>query len=85
MSTPTPTTLVLPGHTWRERARAHADRADAMTAGWRARKQTHTAHPVEDFLFTYYPTRPAQLRRWHPGAGIALQDAAEFTDRKSVV
>ena len=27
-------------------------------------------HPVEDFLFTYYSHRPAQLRRWHPGAGV---------------
>ena len=27
---------------------------------------------MEDFLFTYYSHRPAKLRRWHPGAGIAL-------------
>ena len=37
-------------------------------------------HPVDDFLFTYYSHRPAQLRRWHPGAGVMLRDAdpAEF-------
>jgi len=37
-------------------------------------------HPVEDFLFTYYSYRPAQLRRWHPGAAVVLVDAdpAEF-------
>jgi len=34
-------------------------------------------HPVEDFLFTYYVYRPAQLRRWHPGPGIALEGASE--------
>ena len=33
-------------------------------------------HPVHDFLFTYYSQRPAQLRRWHPGFGVALEDAA---------
>jgi hypothetical protein len=33
-------------------------------------------HPVEDFLFSYYSTTPAQLRRWHPGAGVRLADAA---------
>ena len=32
---------------------------------------------MHDFLFTYYSLRPAQLRRWHPGAGVALADAGE--------
>ena len=63
--------------TWRARARAHAERADALTAGHRARARTGEAHPVEDFLFTYYPTRPGRLRVWHPGAGVTLADAAE--------
>ena len=33
-----------------------------------------------DFLFTYYSFRPAQLRRWHPGVGVALEgaDPSEF-------
>jgi len=25
-----------------------------------------------DFLFSYYSNSPARLRRWHPGAGVAL-------------
>jgi hypothetical protein len=32
-------------------------------------------HPVYDFLFTYYGFRPAWLRRWHPGPGVALAGA----------
>jgi hypothetical protein len=32
---------------------------------------------VEDFLFTYYSLRPAQLRRWYPGFGVGLADAQE--------
>ncbi|TQL47151.1 hypothetical protein FB562_0199 [Homoserinimonas aerilata] len=61
---------------WREREQAHQQRADAFTAGWRARQQAGTTHPVEDFLFTYYPLRPSLLRRWHPGAGVTLEGAA---------
>ena len=68
---------VLAGREWRARAAEHAARADALTAGHRARKQRGEAHPVEDFLYTYYPTRPSRLRRWHPGAGVVLEDADE--------
>ena len=32
-------------------------------------------HPVDDFLFEYYPNRPSLLRRWHPGLGIVLKGA----------
>ena len=35
---------------------------------------------MADFLFTYYSHRPAQLRRWHPGPGVAL---AGGEDRRS--
>ncbi|WP_433787090.1 3-methyladenine DNA glycosylase [Actinomycetospora sp. CA-101289] len=68
---------VLAEQEWRARADAHAARADALTAGHRARRARGEAHPVEDFLYTYYPTRPTRLRRWHPGAGVVLADAGE--------
>ena len=58
---------------WQERARAHAVRADALTAGRRARKARGERHAVEDFLYEYYNTRPSLLRRWHPGAGVVLE------------
>src|SRR5699024_21554 len=41
MTTQARSAVVLDGPTWRDRARRHATRADAMTAGWRRRKQTH--------------------------------------------
>ncbi|GAB3598943.1 3-methyladenine DNA glycosylase [Microbacterium tumbae] len=62
---------------WRERERAHQERTDALTAAHRERAARGERHPVWDFLFTYYSFKPAQLRRWHPGAGIELTDAAE--------
>ena len=61
---------------WRAREEAHHDRADALTAGHRARAARGEKHPVEDFLFTYYSYKPAVLRRWHPGGGVELADAA---------
>ncbi|MFJ4175888.1 3-methyladenine DNA glycosylase [Microbacterium sp. NPDC089696] len=62
---------------WQERERAHHDRADALTAEHRDRASRGEKHPVWDFLFTYYSYKPAQLRRWHPGAGVELEDAVE--------
>lgn len=61
---------------WRARERAHEERADALTAEHRARAARGEKHPVWDFLFTYYSYKPATLRRWHPGAGVELEDAA---------
>ncbi|WP_127131344.1 3-methyladenine DNA glycosylase [Georgenia sp. SYP-B2076] len=65
----------VPRDAWVAAAAAHAARADDLTAGRRARASQHAKDPVEDFLFDYYSLRPAQLRRWHPGAGVALAAA----------
>lgn len=70
---------VLTRAEWEPLASAHAARADAATAGHRERAPRHQKHPVEDFLYEYYDTRPMRLRRWHPGAGIVLEDAPEHT------
>ncbi len=72
--------IVLSGEEWRSREAAHQARADALTAEHRARAARAEKHPVWDFLFTYYSYKPAQLRRWHPGSGVELADAA---DRRS--
>lgn len=61
---------------WRAIDAAHVERADALTAAHRARASRGEKHPVEDFLFTYYSYKPGLLRRWHPGAGVVLADAA---------
>jgi hypothetical protein len=71
---------LLPLTEWRARDESHRERADALTAGHRQRAAHGERHPVEDFLFTYYSYKPAILRRWHPGAGVELADAAS-TDR----
>jgi hypothetical protein len=76
-ATPATAATVLEAAEWRAAAEAHRDRADALTAGRRARAAVGETHPVEDFLFTYYSYKPAVLRRWHPGAGPELADAGE--------
>ncbi|MGZ6827456.1 MAG: 3-methyladenine DNA glycosylase [Mycobacteriales bacterium] len=67
---------VLERQDWTTLEAAHQQRVDAATAAHRERRQSGRAHPVEDFLFTYYPFKPAQLRRWHPGPGVLLADAS---------
>ncbi len=66
----------LDAPTWRDRAARHARRVDALTAGHRQRRARGLAHPVEDFLFTYYPFTVGALRRWHPGPDVVLLDAS---------
>jgi hypothetical protein len=63
---------VLTEEAWTSLQAAHEERIDALLAGHLARARRGDKHPVEDFLFTYYSYRPAQLRRWHPGAGVVL-------------
>lgn len=67
---------VVTAAAWRAAEARHHERADALTAAHRERAQRGERHPVEDFLFTYYSYKPAVLRRWHPGEGRELADAA---------
>ncbi|RYV49470.1 3-methyladenine DNA glycosylase [Pengzhenrongella frigida] len=79
MTTPAPAcaTAVREPADWLASAAAHAARADALTAAHRERRAAGERHPIEDFLYDYYGTRPAQLRRWHPGAGTVLRPTAD--------
>ena len=69
---------VLSREEWQARALAHAHRVDAFIEPHLSRRAERVKHPVHDFLFTYYSQRPAQLRRWHPGFGVRLDDAREY-------
>ena len=68
---------VLAEADWLPRRGAHEARVDRYLRPHLARREAGGTHPVHDFLFTYYAQRPAALRRWHPGFGVALSgDAA---------
>jgi len=66
---------------WRSRDHAHRSRAQRLTSAHRARRLRCEAHPVEDFLWTYYSVKPNELLKWHPGAGVVLEGGAK--DRES--
>ena len=69
--------VVLDAAQWRAARAEHEAAVDALLAAHRARRARGEPHPVADFLFSYYSHRPARLRRWYPGLGVALADAEE--------
>jgi len=73
---------VLDESAWCARRGRHEARVDALVAPHLARRAAGRTHPVEDFLFTYYSHSPAALRRWHPGFGIALENASDYAGLK---
>ncbi|MCW2738536.1 3-methyladenine DNA glycosylase [Nocardioides sp.] len=74
--------VVLSADEWGPLSEAHAARVDAFVAPHLARRAEQVKHPVHDFLFAYYSQRPAQLRRWHPGYGVGLEEAGEYAGFK---
>lgn len=72
---------VLSAQEWRARRAAHEERVDVAVADHIHRRDRGIKHPIDDFLFQYYPFKPSHLRVWHPGAGVLLQDAAEHAHR----
>lgn len=73
---------VLERGDWSVRADAHRARIESAIGPYLRARRSGTAHPVIDFLFTYYSARPGQLSRWHPGYGTVLLDAAEYGGRR---
>ena len=65
---------------WQELANAHYALVDPWIQPRLERRTRLEKHPVDDFLFEYYPISPAKLRAWHPGFGVALQAKEEDFD-----
>lgn len=70
-------TTILQPDDYLPRINAHARRAAPWADARADRRARGDYHPVWDFLFEYYPLRPTHLKRWHPGVGVALADAAD--------
>lgn len=62
--------------TWKAQAEAHVARIDALIGDYWRRRRAGAVNPIVDFLFEYYEFRPGHLRRWSPGVGVLLEDAA---------
>jgi len=73
---------------WLELCAAQLEAARVFTTGPRKRRDCGERHPVEDFLFEYYPYPFSLLEQWHPkpGTGIRFSDLealpARFKGRK---
>jgi hypothetical protein len=62
----------LPPSEWIAQRTAHERRVEPWIAPRLLRASQGLKHPVDDFLFEYYPHRPSLLKRWHPGLGVVL-------------
>lgn len=76
----------VPASEWQALRAEHETEVAARTDSHVARRMAGQKHPVEDFLFTYYPFKAGQLAKWNPGAGIRLEleteDDREYVDRR---
>lgn len=68
-----PPTSILLGEEWKRRAHTHRRRAERHTLATRKRRDHGHPHPIEDFLFQYYPYPFTLLEVWQPGCGVGLE------------
>ena len=70
---------------WLELRDAHQRIVDEWVNPRLERRLRNEKHPVDDFLFDYYPISPAKLRAWHPGSHVTLEalppDVADFASK----
>ncbi|MEP4079271.1 3-methyladenine DNA glycosylase [Haloferula sp.] len=57
---------------------SHRERAARWTTPAKRRRASRIPHPIEDFLFTYYPFSFGKLEIWHPAFGTALEVSDEI-------
>ena len=63
---------------WKEKIEVHEKKIRPLINDFRSRRARGQAHPVVDFLFTYYSYRPGQLLKWSPGIDFALEVEIEM-------
>ncbi|MGF1678033.1 MAG: 3-methyladenine DNA glycosylase [Candidatus Methylacidiphilales bacterium] len=70
---PKPEKRVWPEAQWHHRKAVYDSRVHRVLDPLLEHRLRREAHPVHDFLFTYYRFRPAQLMTWSPGVGQTLE------------
>lgn len=71
----------LQRETWHSLRDEHHAAVDKWITPRLERKSRQELHPIDDFLFDYYPISTKKLRTWHPGIEYALAATAdEFGD-----
>ena len=72
---------VLPAEVWHSLRDEHHAKVLPWITPRLERRSRHESHPVDDFLFEYYPISTNKLLNWHPGFGLSLSaDESEFED-----
>ena len=75
------TELLLAKH-WHKLRAEHQTKVLPWITPRLERRSRQESHPVDDFLFEYYPISTNKLLNWHPGFGFALEateiEAEEF-------
>jgi hypothetical protein len=64
---------VLSAQQWQELREAHRNVVLPWVTPRLERRSLQQSHPVDDFLFEYYPISTNKLLIWHPGFGYALE------------
>ena len=71
-STTAVVTETLDEPAWRDREERHRQRTVPWVAPRQQRRARGESHPIDDFLFDYYPYSVGRLTAWHPGVGVEL-------------
>lgn len=69
--------MLLAREQWLPLRDAHWRAVDAWIQPHLARRMRGEKHPVDDFLWDYYPFSTGRLRLWNPGPATALEDHRE--------
>ena len=64
---------ILPIKVWHDLRDEHQVKVLPWITPRLERRSRHESHPVDDFLFEYYPISTNKLLNWHPGYGIELE------------
>lgn len=65
---------------WQRQARAYHEEVSRLVDPYSEARTRQKADPVMEFLFKYYQQGPAKLKRWSPGAGVLLEQAALYDE-----
>lgn len=77
--------VILSETDWHASRAAHEERVRPWIEPRLRRMSVGERHPIDDFLFEYYPYRTGQLLRWHPGLGFSLENGWEYETHKGYV
>ena len=67
------TTALLTAEVWHGLRDDHQAKVLPWITPRLERRSRHESHPVDDFLFEYYPISTNKLLNWHPGFGFELE------------